>query len=85
MASDKGRSDRHGLHVMSAMDGRLRDTARRYVELDGQPTSRRYPVELIAASIRRHDGNVWPAIVAFDLSYRHATRIRAGWRPGSVR
>lgn len=37
--------------------------------------------EAIAEAIRAADGNVWPAIVTFDISYGHALRIRRGWRP----
>jgi hypothetical protein len=66
--------------------GRLSLTAQRFVELNGSPITRRHaPAELIAAAIRRDAGNVWPAVAAFDVSYRHATRIRAGWRPGGER
>lgn len=51
------------------------------------PGARRPAVaaEAVAAEIRRHDGNVWPAVIAFGISYRHACRIRAGWRPGGRR
>jgi hypothetical protein len=63
--------------------GRLSLTVPRYLELVGAPRRRqRFPAELIAASIRRHDGNVWPAIHQFGVSYGHALRIRNGWRPG---
>jgi hypothetical protein len=60
---------------------RLADTARRFVELNGEPDRpRRYPVDLIAAEIRRHHGNVWPSVRHFGVSYEHALRIRNGWR-----
>lgn len=60
-------------------------TARRHAELN--PSARRHhvSVELVAARIRRDDGDVWGAINAFDISYRHACRIRNGWRPGGRR
>ncbi len=49
--------------------------ARRHRELT--PRGHRGPSrELIAQSIRHHDGNVWPAIVAFGISYHKALRIR---------
>ena len=43
------------------------------------------PVAVRADAIRKADGNVWPAIVTFGISYPHALRIRRGWRPGGVR
>jgi len=48
---------------------------RRHRELTPRP-HRGPSRELIAHSIRRHDGNVWPAVVAFGISYRKALRIR---------
>ena len=61
---------------------RLADTAQRFVELNGEPARpKRYPVELVAAEIRRHGGNVWPARRRFGISYEHALRVRRGWRP----
>jgi hypothetical protein len=66
--------------------GRLTHTVARYLELVGTPRRRqRYPADLIAASIRDHDGDVWPAIIRFGVSYAHALRIRNGWRPGGRR
>jgi hypothetical protein len=62
--------------------GRLTLTAARYVELNGVPRRpARYPVELVARLIADHDGDVWPAVVRFGISYEHALRIRRGWRP----
>ncbi len=49
--------------------------SRRHHELTPRP-HRGPSQELIARSIRRHDGNVWPAIVHFGISYRKALRIR---------
>jgi hypothetical protein len=61
--------------------GRLAATAARYASLNGAPRGAiRYPAELIAREIEDHGGDVWPAVVHFGLSYRHALRIRAGWR-----
>jgi hypothetical protein len=65
--------------------GRLTDTAARFAELNDRPRPRRYPAELIAREIRDHNGNVWPAIHHFGISYSHALRIRNGWRPGGRR
>jgi hypothetical protein len=51
----------------------------RYLEL--RPARRsRVSAELVAARIRRAHGNVWPAVVAYGISYRHALAIRAGFR-----
>jgi hypothetical protein len=37
----------------------------------------------VAAKIARTPGHdVWPAVLAFKISYRHALAIRAGWRGG---
>lgn len=59
---------------------RLAHTARRYREL--VPDRRRtvYPAELIAKRIER-DASVWGVVVDYGISYSHACRIRAGWRP----
>jgi hypothetical protein len=79
--SDKGRAVRHDRDLCLGAGGRLTDTARRYVELNGEPRRPgRYPLELIAREIRRHDGNVWPAVRHFGVSYEHALRVRNGWR-----
>jgi len=43
----------------------------------GRPTF--YDTEAVAAEIER-DG-IWPVIVRHGMSYQHALRIRAGWRP----
>ena len=60
---------------------RLTHTAARWVELNGPPRRpRRYPVDLVAHAIRRHDGDVWPAVHQFGISYEHALRVRNGWR-----
>ena len=59
--------------------GRLTHTVARYLELN--PRRRRYPAELIAARIRRDGGDVWGAVLDYGISYSHACRIRAGWRP----
>jgi hypothetical protein len=59
--------------------GRLTHTVARYLEQ--KPRRRRYPAELIAARIRRDGGDVWGAVNSFGISYAHACRIRAGWRP----
>ena len=59
--------------------GRLTDTVPRYLELN--PRRRRYSADLIAARIRQDGGDVWGAVLAFGVSYGHATRIRRGWRP----
>lgn len=65
--------------------GRLTETAARYVELNGEPSRpRRYPLELIAREIRRHHGDVWPAVRHFGVSYEHALRVRNGWRGAGV-
>jgi hypothetical protein len=62
--------------------GRLTHTVADYIAL--VPRRRhRYPAELIAARIRR-DGGVWGVVVDFGISYSHACRIRAGWRPGAA-
>jgi hypothetical protein len=62
--------------------GRLTHTVARYLALN--PRRRhRYPHELIKARIRR-DGGVWGVVVDFGISYSHACRIRAGWRPGAA-
>jgi hypothetical protein len=59
--------------------GRLTETVPRYLEL--VPRRRRpYPAELIARRIER-DRSVWGAILDYGISYSHACRIRAGWRP----
>jgi len=66
--------------------GRLTHTVSRYLALVGEPRSRRrYPAERIAARIAASDGDVWPAILEYGISYGHATRIRRGWRPGGRR
>lgn len=54
-------------------------TQERYLEIRPAPRAR-VSAELVAARIRRAHGNVWPAVVAFGISYRHALTIRAGWR-----
>jgi hypothetical protein len=43
----------------------------------GRPTL--FDTEAVAAEIER-DG-IWPVIVRHRMSYQHALRIRAGWRP----
>lgn len=59
--------------------GRLTDTVPRYLEL--APGRRgQYPHELIAKRIER-DRSVWGVVVDYGISYSHACRIRAGWRP----
>ena len=76
----------HGGASEVGAGGRLTDTARRFRELNPAPPGRtRYPAELIAQEIRDHDGNVWPAIHHFGISYQHALRIRNGWRGGGRR
>jgi hypothetical protein len=60
--------------------GRLTHTVARFLELN--PRRRRYPAELIAARIKRDRGDVWGAVLDYGISYSHACRIRAGWRPG---
>ena len=64
--------------------GRLTHTVSRYLELVPR-RRRRLPVELIAARIRRDGGDVWGAVLTFGVSYGHACRIRAGWRPAGHR
>lgn len=59
--------------------------AARFVALNPRTRRIRHSPELIAQEIRLHGGNVWPAIITFGISYRHACRIRAGWRPGGQR
>jgi hypothetical protein len=53
--------------------------ARRYLEIRPAPRARISPT-LIAARIRADGGDVWPAVLALGVSYRHALEIRAGWR-----
>ena len=66
--------------------GRLNDTAARYVELHGPVTpAPAFRAERIAQTIRRDGGNVWGAVLEHGISYAHACRIRAGWRPGHGR
>jgi len=60
--------------------GRLTDTAARHRALTPDRRRKRYPHELIAAQIRR-DRSVWGVVVTHGISYSHACRIRAGWRP----
>jgi hypothetical protein len=60
--------------------GRLSEVVPRYLALVDRPRSSRYPVELIAKRIER-DRSVWGVIVDYGISYSHACRIRAGWRP----
>ena len=60
--------------------GRLTDTVPRYLALVGSRRRRRYPAELIARRIA-DDGSVWGVVVDYGISYAHACRIRAGWRP----
>jgi len=60
--------------------GRLTDTVPRYLALVGSRRRRAYPTELIARRIR-DDGSVWGVVVDYGISYAHACRIRAGWRP----
>jgi hypothetical protein len=57
----------------------------RFIGLNPRPRRQRHSPELVAQSIRAHGGDVLPAVVAFGVSYRHACRIRAGWRPGGRR
>ena len=63
--------------------GRLTDTVRNYLELRPGPRSGRYPHELIAKRIEK-DRSVWGVVVDYGISYSHACRIRAGWRPRDV-
>jgi hypothetical protein len=66
--------------------GRLTDTARRFHDLNGpRRPSPAFRTERIAATIRAHGGDVWGAVLEFGISYGHACRIRAGWRPGGRR
>jgi hypothetical protein len=60
--------------------GRLTDTATRHRALTPGRRRAPYPVELIAKRIER-DRSVWGVIVDYGISYSHACRIRAGWRP----
>ena len=60
--------------------GRLTHTVAAYRALVPETRRRPYPAELIAARIR-HDGGVWGVVVDYGISYSHACRIRAGWRP----
>jgi len=60
--------------------GRLNDTAARHLALTPGRRRSPYPAELIAARIRR-DRSVWGVILDYGISYAHACRIRAGWRP----
>lgn len=39
---------------------------------------------MVAERIRLDGGSVWRAVELFGISYSHACRIRAGWRPGGV-
>jgi HNH endonuclease len=64
----------------SGAAGRLTDTVPRYLALVGSRRRRAYPAELIARRIR-DDGSVWGVVVDYGISYAHACRIRAGWRP----
>jgi hypothetical protein len=64
--------------------GRLTHTVSRYLELVPR-RRRRHPTELIAACIRADGGDVWGAVLTYGVSYGHACRIRAGWRPGGWR
>ena len=60
--------------------------AARFATLNPRPRRRgRHSADLIAQTIRLHGGSVWPAVVEYGVSYRHACRIRAGWRPGGRR
>jgi len=62
--------------------GRLTHTAARYLELHGPVApARAFRAERIAQTIRRDGGNVWGAVLEHGISYSHACRIRAGWRP----
>jgi hypothetical protein len=63
--------------------GRLTETPGRYVQLNPRRRGR-YPAELIARLIADDGGHVWRAVVTFGISYRHALRIRAGWRGGQA-
>jgi hypothetical protein len=62
--------------------GRLTETVPRYLRLVGS-RRRRYPVGYIARRIEE-DGSVWGVVVELGISYSHACRIRAGWRPRDV-
>lgn len=64
--------------------GRLTHTVSRYLELVPR-RRRRHPTELIAARIRSDGGDVWGAVLTFGVSYGHACKIRAGWRPAGRR
>jgi hypothetical protein len=58
----------------------------RYLVLVGAPRLRQaLPAEAIARDIADHDGDVWPAIRRYGVSYGHALRIRNGWRPRGKR
>jgi hypothetical protein len=66
--------------------GRLTHTARRFVDLNGPVVhSAAFRAERIASVIRSEGGSVWRAVIEFGVSYSHACRIRAGWRPGGRR
>lgn len=66
--------------------GRLTDTARRFEAHRGRLIpAPAFRAERIAATIRADRGDVWGAVLAFGISYAHACRIRAGWRPGGLR
>ena len=60
--------------------GRLTDTVPRYLALVGSRRRRRYPAETIARRIHA-ERSVWGVVNDYGISYSHACRIRAGWRP----
>ena len=55
-------------------------TSRRFLELRPAPRAR-VSAELVPRLILRDPyRSVWPAVVTFGISYRHALAIRSGWR-----
>jgi hypothetical protein len=66
--------------------GRLTQTAARFTELvPSTAPSPAFRAERVAQTIRDHHGSVWQAVLDYGISYSHACRIRAGWRPGGRR
>jgi hypothetical protein len=73
-------------HAPIGAGGRLTHTASRFAALNGTPRpSPAFRAERIAQTIREEGGSVWRAVIEFGVSYSHACRIRAGWRPGGRR
>jgi hypothetical protein len=52
---------------------------RQHAALKAAPRSR-VSAEAVAATIRRHGGDVSAAVVEHGISHHHAYAIRAGWR-----